>query len=94
MAQPETQAQHATDKIVSVQDLSQVFVSVPAQLSKNGGPIMTLALLSDPSNPAVDTIPLDACQVDDGTGKITTDQRGMARPDDGESMCDIGAYES
>ena len=30
-----------------------------------------------------------------GTGqKITTDQRGMARPDDGESMCDIGAYES
>ena len=96
---PRTQAQHATDKTVTVQDLSKVFVTTPAQLGKNGGPTMTLKLLSDPANPmvnpAVDKIPLDACQVDDGTGhKITMDQRGMPRPDDGESMCDIGAYES
>jgi len=91
---PRTQAQHATDKMVSVQDLSQVFAT-PAQLGQHGGPTMTLALLPDSSNPAVDTIPLDACQVDDGTGhKIKTDQRMMARSDDGESMCDIGAYES
>jgi hypothetical protein len=96
---PKTQALHAMDKMVSVQDLSKVFVTTPAQLSENGGPTMTLALLSDPANPAanpaVDTIPLDACQVDDGTGhKITTDQREKPRPDDGELMCDIGAYES
>jgi hypothetical protein len=93
---PKTQAQHATDKMVTVQDLSKVFVTTPAQLSQHGGPTITLALLPGPSsNPAVDKIPLDACQVDDGTGhKITTDQRGMARPDDGEQMCDIGAYES
>ncbi len=97
MFDPRSQAQHATDKMVSVQDLSQVFAT-PAQLGQHGGPTMTLALLPDSSNPAVDTIPLDACQVDDGTGyKIMTDQRGMPRPDVGvpkESMCDIGAYES
>ncbi len=57
-------------------------------LRDNGGPTKTLALL--PGSPAIDKIPLDACHVKG----ITTDQRGVKRPDGNESACDIGAYES
>jgi len=57
-------------------------------LRDNGGPTKTLALLS--GSPAIDKIPLDACHVNG----ITTDQRGVKRPDGNESACDIGAYES
>ena len=57
-------------------------------LRNNGGPTKTLALLS--GSPAIDKIPLDACHVNG----ITTDQRGVKRPDGNESACDIGAYES
>jgi fibronectin-binding autotransporter adhesin len=53
-------------------------------LGPNGGPTETEAL---PSNsPAVD-------RGDTSPHCTTTDQRGMPRPDAGESACDIGAYE-
>ena len=52
----------------------------------NGGPTQTMALGSD--SPAIDYIPVS-------TGLCPkTDQRGFPRPDDGESACDVGAYES
>jgi len=63
----------------------------PAGLANNGGPTQTLALV--PGRTAIDVIPLAACT--DQTGRpITTDQRGFPRPDAGEAVCDIGAYES
>jgi hypothetical protein len=45
------------------------------------------ALLS--GSPASDRIPLAACLVN----SISTDQRGVKRPDGQEQSCDIGAYE-
>jgi hypothetical protein len=63
----------------------------------NLGPLMlnapgttaTQALL--PNSPAIDA----AVDCTDVSGAhVTTDQRGVARPDKGESACDIGAYES
>ncbi len=45
------------------------------------------ALLS--GSPAIDRIPLNACHVNG----ISTDQRGVKRPDGQEQSCDIGAYE-
>jgi MBG domain (YGX type)/Bacterial Ig-like domain (group 3)/Chlamydia polymorphic membrane protein (Chlamydia_PMP) repeat len=56
-----------------------------ATLADNGGPTQTLTLAS--GSPAVDYIPTSSglCPA--------TDQRGSARPDAGESACDIGAYE-
>lgn len=58
----------------------------PAGLVSNGGPTLTVALLS--GSPAVDLIP----QGTNGCGTtITTDQRGVARPHGGG--CDVGAYE-
>jgi hypothetical protein len=57
----------------------------------------TYKLLSSQSNPAVDKIPLAACDIpniyDSKTHKYT-DQRGVTRPDDHEQFCDVGAYES
>ncbi len=55
----------------------------PNGLQNNGGPTQTIALLS--TSPAIDTIPTANCPA--------TDQRGNARPDNGESTCDMGAYE-
>jgi hypothetical protein len=59
-------------------------------LAKNGGPTETRAELVgspaiDAGNPAGCTDPNDAL--------LTTDQRGLPRPDNGETGCDIGAYE-
>jgi len=55
-------------------------------LQDNGGPTQTQALL--PGSAAIDAIPTS-------TGLCpATDQRGVSRPDDNESFCDIGAYES
>ena len=51
-------------------------------LQDNGGPTFTHALL--PGSPAIDHIPAENCEV-------TTDQRGVARPQG--AACDIGAYE-
>lgn len=58
-----------------------------APLGDNGGPTRTHALLS--GSPAIDA--------GDNAGCLSTDQRGFFRPadgnQDGNSLCDIGAYE-
>jgi hypothetical protein len=61
---------------------------IDSSLRENRGHTQTLALLR--GSPARDRIPLSACSVDG----ISTDQRGVQRPDDDETACDIGAYES
>jgi len=56
-------------------------------LKDNRGPTQTHALLL--GSPAIDRIPAEVCHIK----SISTDQRGMNRPDGQESDCDIGAYE-
>jgi len=79
--------QHSTD--VSVDP--HVDLKIDSQLRDNGGlttsHTFTHALL--PISPAIDKIPLSACH----PNGISTDQRGMKRPDKNEPFCDIGAYE-
>lgn len=60
-------------------------------LASNGGPTQTL--LPDPTSPLVDFIPVDACGDGDelAGGPVTTDQRGVARPQG--SGCEIGSVE-
>jgi len=57
---------------------------VASGLQSNGGPTPTIGLASD--SPAIDRIPAASCPA--------TDQRGVTRPDAGETACDIGAFES
>jgi len=61
-------------------------------LQNNGGPTDTMALL--PGSPAIDAGNPGGCT--DGKGNLlTTDQRGMPRPDQEDQVgCDIGAFES
>ena len=58
----------------------------------NGGPTQTFPLL--PGSPAIDAGNPSGCR--DAQGNLLmTDQRGMPRPDPGDTGgCDIGAYES
>jgi hypothetical protein len=58
----------------------------------NGGPTQTIPLLS--GSPAIDAGNPSGCR--DAQGNLlTTDQRGMPRPDPGDpGGCDMGAYES
>jgi hypothetical protein len=53
-------------------------------LADNGRPTETQALPA--SSPAVDAVPVAKCPT-------KVDQRGEPRPDNGKSVCDIGAYE-
>jgi hypothetical protein len=53
-------------------------------LAANGGPTMTR--LPQPGSPLLDAIPAEAC-----AAGVTTDQRGVTRPQGGK--CDIGAVE-
>jgi CSLREA domain-containing protein len=64
-----------------------------AALADNGGPTETIALQA--GSPAIDAILVADCtdQASPTPNPITTDQRGMPRPDAGEGVCDIGAYE-
>jgi hypothetical protein len=83
------------DTTVSASDLTMIFD--PQGLQNNGGRTRTYKLLPGPGDPAIDSIPLAACQVADIYDKAThtyVDQRSMPRPDDNEQFCDIGAYES
>jgi len=57
-------------------------------LAANGGPTLTRAPI--PTSPLVDVIEPEACH-DDGASGITTDQRGVTRPQG--AGCDIGAVE-
>ena len=61
-------------------------------LENNGGPTQTMALSA--GSPAIDAGNPSGCT--DGQGHLlTTDQRGMPRPDKEDSVgCDMGAYES
>lgn len=61
------------------------FLGAPAS---NGGPTQTL--LPQLSSPLIDAIPAAACQSGPAAG-VTTDQRGVVRPQG--SGCDIGAVE-
>jgi predicted outer membrane repeat protein len=66
----------------------------PAGLADNGGPTQTIALELD--SDAVDFIPVANCtdQSSPTPLPLTTDQRGLPRPDFGNSgFCDAGAYE-
>jgi hypothetical protein len=53
-------------------------------LQNNGGPTETQALPS--TSPAIGRVPISACPT-------SVDQRGLPRPDAGEQVCDVGAYE-
>jgi len=57
-------------------------------LQDNGGPTMTHALGA--GSVAIDVIPTDEC-VDAGGAPLTTDQRGVTRPQG--SACDAGSVE-
>jgi hypothetical protein len=57
-------------------------------LGNNGGPTQTMLPLA--GSPLIDAIPVAACQADGAAG-ITTDQRGVTRPQG--PGCDIGAVE-
>jgi hypothetical protein len=59
-----------------------------AGLAKNGGPAPTQLPL--PGSPLIDAIPVASCQADGASG-ITTDERGITRPQG--AGCDIGAVE-
>ncbi len=57
-------------------------------LAANGGPTQTL--LPQPGSPLIDAIPIGSCQANGAAG-ITSDQRGITRPQG--PGCDIGAVE-
>ena len=57
-------------------------------LQDNGGPTFTHALLT--GSPAIDAIPVADCNDIDGV-PVTTDQRGVVRPQGPD--CDMGSYE-
>jgi hypothetical protein len=63
----------------------------PLGLVNNGGPTQTVKL--ETGSQAIDFIPKKGCITFFST-PVTTDQRLFNRPDDGESFCDVGAYES
>ena len=56
----------------------------------NGGPTPTEALQT--GSPAIDGVPLAAC-TDFAGNPVSTDQRGVPRPQPVGGSCDIGAYE-
>jgi len=57
-------------------------------VAANGGPTPTR--LPRPGSPLIDAIPLASCRAD-GAAAVTTDQRGVTRPQG--PACDIGAVE-
>jgi len=61
-------------------------------LANNGGPTQT-QLPQDGPSPLIDAIPNAACQTAPLATGITTDQRGLPRPDSASPNCDIGAVE-
>ena len=74
----------------SQNNISDSDLKLDSGLKDNGGPTQTIALLV--GSAAIDQIPQADC-TDAKGDPLTTDQRGFARPDAGEVVCDIGAYE-
>jgi hypothetical protein len=88
-----TNIAHQTD--LSVENSEKIFGSSP-KLKNEGSITNTYALRPGSDNPAINAIPLKACNDDKGQ-PITTDQRRILRPHRNESnvgFCDIGAYET
>ena len=80
---------YCSDFLTSTSDNNNIPAGLdPFGLQDNGGPTKTIALL--PTSPAVDAIPVANC-TDVHGNPITTDQRGITRPQG--PACDIGAYE-
>jgi hypothetical protein len=80
----------ASDQLVAS---ASVFTDVLGPLQNNGGPTDTHALLE--GSPALDAGNPSGC-VDDLGALLTSDQRGLVRPQDalgGGLRCDVGAYE-
>lgn len=79
--------------LTQVGDLNNTAAGLdPKGLQNNGGLTQTVALL--PGSAAVDAIPLSPnnyCTDRDGITPVSTDQRGVTRPQG--SACDIGAFE-
>lgn len=69
-------------------DLNDVAAGLATGLNNNGGPTLTIALLS--GSPAIDAIPVSSCTDWNGNA-VTADQRGTTRPQG--PACDMGAYE-
>jgi hypothetical protein len=64
----------------------------PKGLQFNGGPTETIALLK--GSPAIDAVPKAFCtDLASPPRPLTIDQRGLPRPDIGEAVFDVGAYE-
>ena len=83
------------DRTVSASDLPQILD--PQGLQNNGGQTLTYKLLPGTGDLAIDAVPLTDCLISgifDTTTHKYIDQRGIARPDNHEQFCDIGAYES
>ena len=76
-----------TDKVVAASSLGL------GPLANNGGSTMTRSLLS--GSPAINAIPIASCtdQTSPTPVPITTDQRGISRPQPDGGNCDIGAFE-
>ena len=86
--------QQSSDRVI--QDPSAVFAGGIPHLANNGGPTQTVALRSNPDNPAYNVIPVDIChipEIQDAQTHTYMDQRGMPRPGRGKDQCSIGAYE-
>ena len=63
----------------------------PDGLESNGGPTQTIE--PEANSPAIDFVPIADCvEFDDEL--VNVDQRLFGRPDDGESFCDAGAFET
>ena len=88
-----------TTRYPNVLGISFTALKIDPVLRDNGGSgqfhTWTHALLT--GSPAIDAIPLQYCRqipygFSGGQSLITTDQRGIKRPDGNEQFCDIGAY--
>jgi uncharacterized repeat protein (TIGR01451 family) len=77
----------STDKVVAASSLGL------GPLANNGGTTLTRSLLI--GSPAINAVPLASCtdQTSPTPVTITTDQRGVARPQPAGANCDIGAFE-
>ena len=85
-----------TDSIIAGDQMS-VFANIDATtggglLTDNGGPVQTIALLNDPSNPAIDAGDDTKAPEFDARGAARSDAPGVAN--NGANISDLGAVEA
>ena len=81
-----------TSFLILTGDQNNTPAGLDSGLKNNGGPTQTIALLStSPALGAIPVSPTNYCTLADGVTPVTTDQRGIARPQG--TACDIGAFE-